>query len=58
VHRFEMLEEALRGIGVFIRKYNGEWMLQRRGYTTSAEVRLQLTQRATGLLSNKPRAIH
>ncbi len=46
VHRFQTLEEARFVIGRFIRQYNSEWLLQRHGYMTPAEVRKQLTRKA------------
>jgi putative transposase len=46
VHRFRTLEEARFGIGRFIQQYNSEWLLQRHGYKTPAEVRQQHTRKA------------
>ncbi|MDQ3309075.1 MAG: IS3 family transposase [Gemmatimonadota bacterium] len=46
VHRFRTLEEARFVIGRFIQQYNSEWLLQRHGYKTPAEVRKQLTRKA------------
>ncbi|MDP9352657.1 MAG: hypothetical protein M3P51_14110 [Chloroflexota bacterium] len=39
-------EEAHFAIGTFIRRYDHEWLLERHGYMTPAEVRSQLTQLA------------
>ncbi len=46
VHHFRTLEEARFAIGTFIRCYNHEWLLERHGYMTPAEVRSQLTRLA------------
>ena len=46
VHHFHSLEEARFVIGRFIQQYNSEWLLQRHGYKTPAEVRQQLTRKA------------
>ena len=46
VHHFRTLEEARLVIGRFIRQYNTEWLLQRHGYKTPAEVRQQRTRMA------------
>ncbi len=46
VHRFRTLEEARWVIGAFIRRYNAEWLLERHGYRTPAEVRQEFTRRA------------
>ncbi len=46
VHRFQTLEEARGVIGAFIRRYNAEWLLERHGYRTPAEVRQEFTRRA------------
>lgn len=46
VHRFRTLEEARSVIGAFIRRYNQEWLLQRHGYKTPAEVCCELTRLA------------
>jgi transposase InsO family protein len=46
VHRFRTLEEARFVIGRFIQRDNSEWLLQRHGYKTPAEVRQQLTRKA------------
>ena len=43
VHRFQTLDEARAVIGAFIEKYNNEWLIQRHGYRTPAEVRRELT---------------
>lgn len=43
VHRFQTLNEARAVIGAFIEKYNNEWLIQRHGYRTPAEVRRELT---------------
>lgn len=46
VHHFRTLEEARFTIGRFIQQYNSEWLLQRHGYKTPAEVRQQFARRA------------
>jgi putative transposase len=46
LHDLESLEEARRVIGEFIEKYNRGWLLERYGYRTPAEVRLELTRKA------------
>lgn len=46
VHQFRTLEEARFVIGRFIQDYNTEWVLQRHGYKTPAEVRSELIRRA------------
>ncbi len=46
VHRFRTLEEARFVIGRFIQQYNTEWLLQRHGYKTPAEVRCEFARRA------------
>ena len=39
LHDFESLEEARAIIGAFIQRYNEQWILERHGYRTPAEVR-------------------
>ena len=46
LHDFETLEEARQVIGEFIERYNREWLLQRHGYRTPAEVRRALSRQA------------
>lgn len=46
VHRFQTLEEARSVIGAFIRRYNAEWLLERHGYRTPADVRQEFTRMA------------
>ncbi len=46
LHDFQSLEEARRVIGEFVEKYNRGWLLERHGYRTPAEVRLELTRKA------------
>lgn len=46
VHRFRTLAEARVEIARFIRHYNDEWLLERHGYKTPAEVRSELTRKA------------
>lgn len=46
LHDFRTLEEARRIIGAFIEAYNNEWLLERHGYRTPAEVRRQLALQA------------
>jgi hypothetical protein len=43
VQRFQTLDEARAVIGTFIESYNNEWLIQRHGYRTPAEVRRELT---------------
>jgi putative transposase len=46
LHDFATLDEAREVIGRFIECYNHEWLLERHGYRTPAEVRRALTQKA------------
>lgn len=46
LHDFESLEEARRIIGEFVQQYNTQWMLERHGYRTPADVRRALTLEA------------
>ena len=46
LHDFETLEEARQVIGAFIERYNREWLLERHGHRTPADVRQQLSQAA------------
>jgi transposase InsO family protein len=46
VHDLRNLEEARRILGAFIEAYNSEWLLERHGYRTPAEVRRQLALQA------------
>ena len=46
LHDFETLEEARAVIGAFIERYNNDWLLQRHGYMTPAQVREKLSRRA------------
>lgn len=39
LHRFKNLQEARRIIAEFVERYNREWILQRHGYRTPAQVR-------------------
>lgn len=41
-HRFQTLEEAQESIGVFIARYNEEWLIERHGFRSPVEVRLDL----------------
>lgn len=43
LHDFESLEHARRVIAEFIARYNTQWLLERHGYRTPADVRLALT---------------
>ncbi len=43
VHRFRNLEEARGVIAAFIERYNHQWLVERHGYRTPAEVRRELT---------------
>jgi transposase InsO family protein len=44
LHDFATLDEARQVIGEFIERYNREWLLERHGYRTPAEVRRALTR--------------
>lgn len=46
LHQFRTLEEARLVIGAFIQQYNSEWLLQRHGYKTPAEVRCEFARLA------------
>lgn len=46
VQQFRTLEEARFGIGRFIQDYNSEWLLQRHGHKTPAEVRHEFARLA------------
>lgn len=46
VHVFRNLEEARRILGVFIETYNREWLIERHGHRTPAEVRRALSLQA------------
>ncbi len=46
LHDFATLEEARQVIGEFVERYNREWLLERHGYRTPAEVRRALTRQA------------
>jgi transposase InsO family protein len=46
LHQFSNLEEARRIIGDFIQRYNHEWLIERHGYRTPAEVRRQFALEA------------
>lgn len=46
VHDFESLEEARKIIGEFIEAYNREWLIERHGHRTPAEVRESLALQA------------
>ena len=39
LHDFASLEQARELIGAFIRRYNEQWILERHGYRTPADVR-------------------
>jgi transposase InsO family protein len=43
LHDFETLEEARQVIGEFIRRYNAEWLIERHGHQTPADVRQALS---------------
>ena len=45
LHDFESLEQAREVIGEFVETYNREWLLERHGYRTPAEVRQKLTRK-------------
>ena len=45
-HDFATLEEAWAVIGAFIECYNQEWLLERHGHRTPAEVRQLRTSEA------------
>ena len=46
LHDFASLDEARLVIGEFIERYNREWLLERHGHRTPAEVRRRLTRQA------------
>lgn len=46
LHDFATLEEARQVMGEFIERYNRDWLLERHGYRTPAEVRRALTRQA------------
>jgi transposase InsO family protein len=46
LHDFDTLEEARQVIGAFIERYNHEWLIERHGHRTPADVRHQLLQAA------------
>jgi len=46
VHDFQSLEEARRVIGAFIECYNREWLLERHGHRTPAEIRTKFRRKA------------
>ena len=46
LHDFATLEEARQVIGEFVEQYNREWLLERHGYRTPAEVRRAFTRQA------------
>jgi transposase InsO family protein len=46
LHDFASLDEARRVIGEFVDRYNHEWLLERYGYRTPAEVRRAFTRQA------------
>lgn len=46
LHRFRTLEEARAVLRAFVQRYNTQWLLQRHGYRTPAEVRQELTRMA------------
>jgi transposase InsO family protein len=46
LHDFESLEQARQIIHEFIERYNREWLVQRHGYMTPAQTRIELTRKA------------
>jgi putative transposase len=46
VQHFRTLEEARFAISRFVQQYNSEWLLQRHGYKTPAEVRCEYVRKA------------
>jgi transposase InsO family protein len=46
LHRFQNLEEARRIIAEFIDCYNREWLIERLGYQTPVQARLEMLPRA------------
>ena len=46
LHDFETLEEARHVIHDFIERYNREWLIERHGHRTPADVRRTLTKKA------------
>ena len=45
LHDFQTLEEARQVIGEFIEAYNREWLIERHGRRTPADVRHALTRK-------------
>jgi putative transposase len=46
LHDFESLEQAREVIRRFVERYNHEWLLERHGYRTPADVRASVTREA------------
>jgi putative transposase len=46
LYDFESLEDAREVIGAFITRYNREWLIERHGHRTPADVRRALTRQA------------
>ena len=46
LHDFQTLEQARDVIGGFIEAYNREWLIERHGHRTPADVRQALTKKA------------
>lgn len=46
LHDFESLEQARQIISEFIERYNHGWLVQRHGYMTPAQTRIELTRKA------------
>ena len=46
LHDFESLEQARVIIGSFIQRYNEQWLLERHGHRTPAEVRKAMPGKA------------
>jgi transposase InsO family protein len=46
LHDLKSLEEARQEIDAFVERYNREWLLERQGYRTPAQVRQELTLKA------------
>lgn len=46
LHDFQTLEEARQVIGEFIERYNHEWLIERHGHRTPADVRQTLMRKA------------
>jgi transposase InsO family protein len=62
LHQFDNLEQAQQIIGEFITRYNTQWLIERLGHRTPAQVRTEAQRprapKYVHTLSRKPGAIH